>query len=477
MNALRIWGGGVPYREELYEEADARGILLWQDFFHDWGMFPDDDEYRSLCRAEAEHMVRKLKHHPSILLWCGGNECYQGSEDDGFDRVSGWEIFEIDYREVASRLDPQRYYHPNSPYGGSHANDPIIGDSHVYSHIWFNRGWDYPLFQTENTRIYAPHLRSLTRMLGKDNIWTNGYTGQVTKSGETAIPPAWQKRALMPDCINRTPPIERFYEANEPEGLTYRFGAAHAFHMKETIERQRRGRPAADDAFGRRRTAGHFIWRFSDMWPEMYCALIDYYMEAYIPYYAVRRAYNPILISFEISDRIFVWLVNDTPETVEGTLEIILHHPVSGENLRETKLPVSVRPGQSLPVTDLDFWGEFRRENFLYARLINKEGSCLAQANDYLDMERNIAFPPCGLALSREGDRLFIRADHFARCVELSARSGDGNEFGWFFEDNYFDLFPWEKKEIRLLVRERPAFISARARFGGPGAVAEISVV
>ena len=43
-----------------------------------------------------------------------------------------------------------------------------------------------------------------------------------------------------------------------------------------------------------------------------------------------------------------------------------------------------------------------------------------------------------------------MTADSFARCVELSGVSEDGNEFGWYFEDNYFDLFPYEKKRIKV---------------------------
>jgi hypothetical protein len=93
-------------------------------------------------------------------------------------------------------------------------------------------------------------------------------------------------------------------------------------------------------------------------------------------------------------------------------------------------------------------------------------------------MERNILFPPCVLTLSWEKDRLFLTTDRFARSVELSAKAADGDEFGWFFEDNYFDLFPWEKKEIRFLTpQRRPASISAKARFGGPDAAAKIQVV
>jgi beta-mannosidase len=82
MNAQRIWGGSDRYADDYYDEADRRGILIWQEFFHDYGMYPDNREYRELCRKEAEYQVKRLKHHPSLLLWCGGNECFMGAEYD-----------------------------------------------------------------------------------------------------------------------------------------------------------------------------------------------------------------------------------------------------------------------------------------------------------------------------------------------------------------------------------------------------------
>ena len=47
MNALRIWGEGVPYGEELYDFCDREGILLIHDLFSEYGYWPDDRAYRA----------------------------------------------------------------------------------------------------------------------------------------------------------------------------------------------------------------------------------------------------------------------------------------------------------------------------------------------------------------------------------------------------------------------------------------------
>jgi hypothetical protein len=46
-------------------------------------------------------------------------------------------------------------------------------------------------------------------------------------------------------------------------------------------------------------------------------------------------------------------------------------------------------------------------------------------------------------------------------AVTLEGDAG-GDTFGWFFEDNYFDLLPGEIKKVRILGRHRQGRVSAR---------------
>ena len=58
-------------RPELYEAADAAGLLLWQDFPLQWGYARG---VRKPAVRQARAMVDVLGHHPSIVLWCAHNE-------------------------------------------------------------------------------------------------------------------------------------------------------------------------------------------------------------------------------------------------------------------------------------------------------------------------------------------------------------------------------------------------------------------
>ena len=74
MNMLRVWGGGIYEADEFYELCDEMGILVWQDFMFACSMYPGNQEFLDNVRAEAIDNVKRLRNHPSIVLWAGNNE-------------------------------------------------------------------------------------------------------------------------------------------------------------------------------------------------------------------------------------------------------------------------------------------------------------------------------------------------------------------------------------------------------------------
>jgi beta-mannosidase len=58
-------------RPEVYDSADERGLLIWQDFPLQWGYARG---IRKQAARQAAQAVDLLGHHPSIAIWCGHNE-------------------------------------------------------------------------------------------------------------------------------------------------------------------------------------------------------------------------------------------------------------------------------------------------------------------------------------------------------------------------------------------------------------------
>ncbi len=461
---LRAWGPGAPYPDYLFDECDRRGFLLWGEFFHTWGRYPEDDHFRALCRAEAEYYVKSHRHRPSIILWCGANETHMGAAMMHHDKpYFGKIFFEEDYREICERLDPERYYHPSSPSGGAFPNDPLEGDSHSYTHGYYLPGEEFPVLFSENTRIAPPQIHSTRRYLEGDTFWPDGFNGMIRKRDDTPMPQSWMERTLGNGFwYGRPGEMGLFYNTcNTPEGLIYRMGAAYEHYLRNQIERMRRGRRGEEDG-DERRSLGHYLWKLNATWPQIYGEMIDYYLEPTMAYYAMRRIHRPLLLSFEISWHIWLWVVNDTGDDIEGEVVFQLWDMEASEAAEELRSEVKIKSGQSRVIMNLDEIGMIPQHMGLFAKMLDSGGKVLARANSFVDVERRLDFPEARLEMTQDNDALVITTDKFARCVELTG-DADGDRFGWFFEDNFFDLYPGETKRVRLLGRHRAGMVTAKS--------------
>uniref|UniRef100_A0A8C1RBB1 beta-mannosidase n=1 Tax=Cyprinus carpio TaxID=7962 RepID=A0A8C1RBB1_CYPCA len=74
MNALRVWGGGVYEQDIFYSLCDMYGIMIWQDFMFACALYPTEKDFIQTVREEVTQQVRRLKSHPSVVIWSGNNE-------------------------------------------------------------------------------------------------------------------------------------------------------------------------------------------------------------------------------------------------------------------------------------------------------------------------------------------------------------------------------------------------------------------
>ena len=81
INIFRVWGGGFPEKDWLYNICDEMGIMIWQEFpLSSSGLdnYPPETPEEILVMSKiSENYVKRLRHHVSLLLWCGGNELYE----------------------------------------------------------------------------------------------------------------------------------------------------------------------------------------------------------------------------------------------------------------------------------------------------------------------------------------------------------------------------------------------------------------
>jgi hypothetical protein len=471
MNLLRIWAEGQPLPDCFYEECDRRGILVWQEFFMGWGAFPDTSEYSSRCVAEARELVLRLRHHASILMWCGGNETIMGAEHDG-NPVSGGSILFEHFPRLLAELDPGRYYHPGSPSGGAWANDPREGDYHTYNCVIEYPYGDYPNFTSECIRTAPPVLHSLRRMV-KGDLWPAGYDGKFRHKDTFPFPDTWAARTHHSAKGHiKTGPYWEYYDADTPADLIYRFAAGYGKDLRRELEHIRMGSPNGNVPPSKR-SKGYCSCKLLDTWPKIYCAVIDFFQEGFIPYYTTKRGMQPLLLCFDKKDSIRLWLCNDSAEDFRGQVKLVLYHLETERPIAEECFPAAMGQGESGIVRDLaEFRYFFPKDTALTAVLIDPLGHELNTSIDYVTEERRLKFPDAVLTAEFAGGELRVRSDRFARCVEILGDK-DGDPFGWLFSDNYFDLLPGTAKTIRVVDGPDRGRITLKPHYASRAAVVE----
>lgn len=460
-NTLRIWGEGIPYPDEFYEMADRRGILIWQEFFMGHGAVPDSPYYVEEYKKEATCLIKRLKHRASLLMWCGGNETIMGAEFYGY-HPFGKEVLEKDFKEVVRELDPNRYYHPNSPYGGEWANDPRAGDYHTYDCVWEYPYKDYPNFISEHIRTSPPVIHSLKRII-KGDVWEEGYEAKQKYDDAFILPKNWVERSNISASGDRkTGAFWEYYDADNAEDMIYRFGASYGQEIRRYGEQIRRGSRIEKESS--QRSKGYLTCKLLDTWPKNYCSTIDFFQEGYIPYYSVARLFRPVMLSFAKEDSIKLWVVNDSAEAVKGKVTVGIYHLGTEEFLRQNELDISVGQGDASMVFDLAVYQFFPKDCILFAKLENEKGEVIHTNIDFVDIERHLHYKDAKIKVQIEENELVIQSDKFVRCVEVKGKDGE-DEFGWLFSDNYFDLMPNMPKRIRILGKKTKGSITVKGHY------------
>ncbi len=468
-NVLRIWGEGIPYPDEFYDMCDERGFLVWQEFFLGYGPIPDSPEYVEEYRKEARELVLRIKHHPSLFFWCGGNETILGAQINNQPEF-GYDVLFGVLSRVVNECDPGRYYLPNSPLYGDWANDPRVGDIHTFDRIYTYPYQDYPNFVTENCVTAPPALHSLKRFV-KGDLFPEGYNSMVKNDTELIMPRNWITRSSVNSLGQRkSGPYWEFYDADNIEDFIYRFGAAAGQELRRCAEQVRRG--GKDPASSSVRSKGYVTCKLLDTWPKIYCSTIDFFLEGYIPYYTMLRAFAPVMLSFQKDDCIRLWLVNDSPRAFRGRVTVGAYNLLTESYFQKEALEVETAEGSSDVVFDLGKWLAIPRECVLYAKLETESGEFVYHSVDYIDVERQLRFQDVRLDVKVEGNELVITADKFTRCVEILGEC-DGNDMGWLFSDNYFDLMPHEPRRIRILGKHGHGQISIKGHYCSEKSIVE----
>jgi beta-mannosidase len=448
MNMLRVWGGGIYESDDFYELCDELGIMVWQDFMFACAMYPGNQEFLDNVRAEATDNVKRLRNHPSLVIWAGNNEVETAWQHWGWKQnlpASLWDdylkIFHGVLKEVTASLDPKRPYWPSSP-SSNLEDDPDSeksGDVH-YWRVWHfaepftNYEQQFPRFMSEYGFQSFPQIETVA-----------SYTLPAERDIESPVMLAHQRHPRGNQLI-REYMLREYPAPKDFESFLYVSQVLQAEGIKIGAEHFRRSMP---------RNMGSLYWQINDCWPVASWSSIDYYGRWKALQFYARRFYDRMLVSLQRDKAgINFYVVSDKTRATRAQLRVSLLD-FDGRALVTTTRDVTVLPLQSkaylsIPLDEL-LQGKETKSVMLYCELLVK-GRAVSSNSYFFEPYKNLSVQAAHVTTdvvpTPHGFKIILASDKFAKAVYLSAMGADG-----VFSDNYFDLLPGKKIEVEFRTR------------------------
>lgn len=444
---LRVWGGGGVETEEFYAVCNKLGLLVWQDF--PVGNQDTPDWPQDVWEAQIVQTIFRLRNHPSLAVYCGGNEFNPYS----FGNAATIGILE---RSVAT-FDGTRPFRRTSPDGGSIHTYPDMDPT------WFARLYSRVPYIAEVGMHNLPEPEAIREVVNAEELkgpFSNLFTDAFVKSHPDFIHhfveyqpsrvPRMLSRASHIDDMS-APSLESLSEATQ-------IGAGEFYQI--ISEGAQANYPV---------TTGLMPWVFKRPWPVVAIMLVDAFGQPNAPYYFLKRTYEPTHVLVKLPHLIWaagermpveVSMTHSRPTAVSGLKAAVTIYDDAFQKLWREERAVSLAPGASLAAESL---GEFTIPNnyldrffFVVAELRQADGALvsrsvywprsLARMNDAAFRDQYRATPQPSLTLDRGP---WLKPQVAAHRTELEAKLLGRKDFGQ------------ERSRVKLRLRNvgtRPAF-------------------
>jgi beta-mannosidase len=463
VNMLRVWGGGLIEKEAFYDLCDRLGLLVWQEFsLSSSGIDnrpPDAPDYLALLTREAEQIVPRRRNHPSLALWCGGNELQSGPEqpaDDGHPALAA-------LKAVVESLDPGRYWLPTSPSGRVFSNslDNIARDPNALHDVhgpWEHQGLtnQFALYNHGSALLHSEfgvegitNLGTLNATIAPEHQWPidldNPYWFHLGAWWVKA--PRWREVfGALPDV----PAAVRALQFLQADGLRYAVEA------------------------GRRRQwrcSGTLPWQFNEPYPMAACtSAVDYYARPKPAYYAVAQAYEPVHVSARFPAQAWagrsaftaeIFVSHAGEQAVDGASLAVRLVGAGGTVHASQTRTLALGANGTLAAAELEYPLAGLTEDIFFLDLqLSLAGSTLSR-NRYVftrraDFATLLAQPTTHLDVQPPGSggtgplTVSNRGGHTAFFVWLEDARPPGAPGGAYLSDNHFCLFPGESRTVTV---------------------------
>ncbi|MBR6089327.1 MAG: glycoside hydrolase family 2 protein, partial [Anaerolineaceae bacterium] len=464
MNTIRVWGGGCYPDDWFYDICDELGLLVWQDCMFACAAYDLSDEFEQNIRAEITDNVRRLRHHPSLALWCGNNEMedfvLQGvwitEKKQSADYIK---IFEYIIPGIVKREDPDAFYWPSSPSSGGSfesPNAPDRGDVHYWD-VW------------HGLKPFTEYRKFLFRYASEFGFQSfpcmatiESFTEPEDRNPFSYVMEKHQRNASANGRIAEYLSQTYLYPTSF-DAFVYASQLLQAQAMQYGVEHWRRHRGYC---------MGAIIWQLNDCWPVVSWSSIDYYGRWKALHSYEKRFFSPVLISCheegiisqntntnaehlpeKMTARLNV--SNETLDPFMGIARWSLRRP-DGSVIESGSFNVNVPALSAEWLSEAQDFSKYSFYECYYAyELEDQAGNVIGSGSVLFCPPKHFPFAdPCLKAVLCD-DEIVVTAEAYARSVEIQC----GPDV--LLDDNFFDMNAGEKR-IKIL-RGTPEFIKVRS--------------
>ncbi|MGH2563063.1 MAG: glycoside hydrolase family 2 protein [Ginsengibacter sp.] len=454
LNLIRVWGGALTERPEFYDACDKYGMLVFQDFWNSgdcngrWldPMKKDDqwtrrkypDDHR-LFLASVADQVKMIRNHPSLALWCGGNEITPPEDilvamrDSIMPQLDGTRYF-IEY----SNSDSMSY----NPFGGN--GDGPYGIQNI------NTFWEHQTFpfNSEVGSVGIGDYTSLQRFIPKENMVVPDYHFRKLDS-------VWRYHKYIGydeyiDAYGKPKDIKDFADKAQLVNYDQYRALAEGFSAHEWEW-----------------YTGFIIWKTQNPWTALRGQMYDYYLDPNACLYGLHKGSEAFHVMYNPADGM-VMIANNTFTAKHNIMLQVKAYDMDGKEKLLTQVFSEIEPTRSKKYLSVKSMLEKLVKDkgvFLYLSLLDENQNLLDDNFYWLpDSTGNYS----GLQQMKNAKVNMTARKTGEGKIEVTISNAKDNPVAFFnrlslinaatkqrilpafYSDNYISVLPGEQKKITI---------------------------
>jgi mannosylglycoprotein endo-beta-mannosidase len=338
LNLIRVWGGALVERPGFYDACDKYGLLVFQDFWmsgdangrwldpmkkdDQWARRQYPDDHRLYLESLADQ-IKLVRNHPSLAIWCGGNE------------ITPPEDILLPLRDsILPALDGTRWFVEYSNSDKMSLNTiGGVGDGpySIQPDSVFWKTHTFP-FNSEIGSVGMGDYESLKRFIPAENLVEPVNLAEKRRS---LVDSVWEYHKYLGYGAS----IEPYGKATDARDFANKAQLVNYNQYRAMME--------GFSAYMWDWYTGVIIWKTQNPWTALRGQMYDYYLDPNACLYGLHNGSEPLHVMYNPLNGM-VTIVNNTFETKRDMMLVVKTYDIAGREKLITQvfeeiLPTSVK--------------------------------------------------------------------------------------------------------------------------------------